>query len=198
MIKELLLSQLISESKWAQIVDKFTANELCSLLSYESNMTLAYDLFFKNLENFEIQDFAVRLFFSISENFREWNSEWKTDAFLGNLCSITWKYDAMYELYKKAYEKCDDPPDSLLLLLAGCNSVPGSPPITDQEAEEYLNEAVKKRETYEAAIMMRGLAKDKGFKDQELYWNNKCLELEEKNVHTEPIIPDVLTAQNRK
>lgn len=194
--QELLL--FIFDENWELLVNKFNVEDICKTMSYKDSMALAYDLFFKNLYSEKIQDFAVRLFFSIKQAYPdEWDEDWKNDVFLGKLCSITWRYDEMYELYKKGYDKLADPPDSLLLLLASCNSTPGTPPINDQQSEEYLKMAIMKKITYEAAIMMKGLARDKELEEEENYWDRICLELEKNNVHTEVIIPDVLLEQNR-
>lgn len=198
MDKETIL-QLISNEKWFDLVREFNVNDIDHLFNYRDSMALAYDLFFKNLEIDKIQNFSISLFFSISHAYpTEWNADWKTDAFLGNLCSITWKYDEMYELYKKAYDKLTDPPESLLLLLAGCNSVPGIPPISDLESKQYLQRAIAKKMTYEAALMMKGLAMDNEDKELEDYWDRICQELTQKNIHTETIIPDILISQNRR
>jgi len=194
------LLQLISERKWDEIVKKFTIDEICQFLSFKEITALAYDLFFENFrDDDEIPDYAVRLFFSIKNHYSsEWNSDWKNDAFLGKLCSITWRYDEMYQCFKEAYDKLSDPPDSLLLLLAKCNSVPEEPPITAKESEEYLIRALAKKLTYEAALRMRALSREKNEKEQEEYWDRMCDDLEKRNVHTETIIPDVLSSQNRR
>lgn len=195
--KEKILT-MISEGKWACLASMFSVSNICHVLSYKECMALAYDLFFKNLYNDGLQDFAIKLFVAVSKDYpAEWDGDWKNDVFLGKLCSITWKYDEMYKSYKKAYDRLIDPPDSLLLLLASCNSTPGTPPISNQESERYLKRAIQKKITYEAAIMMRGLAIDKIAKDQEEYWSHMCEELEKQNIHTETIIPDVLSVQNR-
>lgn len=192
------LQAFISEKKWAILASEYSPDQICKILDFKSSMALAFDLFFSNSPIDEFQDFSVKLFMRISKSFpKEWTADWKNDAFLGNLCSITWRYDEMYKFYKKAYDLLDDPPDSLLLLLAGCNSAPGTPPLTDQEAEVYLLEAISKKVTYEAALMMRSLARNKKDVEQEKYWNHMCQDLERENIHTEMIIPDVLKMQNR-
>lgn len=189
------LTDLISHAKWSIITNEFSLADICLSLNFKDSMALAYDLFFKNHYDDEIQDFGVRLFFSIRENYPEWNIDWKNDAFLGKLCSITWRYDEMYECYKRAYDKLTDPPDSLLLLLASCNSAPGTPPISDEEAEKYLKRAIDKKLTYEAALKMRGVTKDPMQKN---YWDLVMTDLENNNIHTETIIPDILSLQNRR
>jgi hypothetical protein len=141
-----------------------------------------------------MREFSVKLFFFISSKYPlEWNQDWKNDVFLGQLCELTWRYDERYECYKRAYDRLADPPDSLLLLLAGCNSAPGTPPLNDQEAEKYLNQALKKRATYEAAIMMRNVVRHKNDQTEVERWNRLCGELKLKNVHVESIIPDIFS-----
>jgi len=193
------LLHIISEGKWDEIVKKFAIDEICHFLSYKETMALAFDLFFENFTDDDIPEFAVRLFFSIKKHYSsEWNSDWKNDAFLGKLCSVIWQYDEMYQCFKEAYDKLSDPPDSLLLLLAGCNSAPEKPPINDEESEKYLRRALAKKLTYEAALMMRALSRDNNETKQEEYWDRMCDDLEKRNVHTETIIPDILSSQNRR
>ena len=91
----------------------------------------------------------------------------------------------------------EDPPDSLLILLADCNFAPGLPPISDKESDEYLERAIRKKITYEGAEMMRGRARMKGDKQEEAYWDIQCNELKRKNIHMDTVIPDVLLEQNR-
>lgn len=190
---------LISDEKWSRLVKEFSLDDICYLLNYKECMALAYDLFFKNFINDEIQSFAVQLFFSTKNKYQsDWSTDWKNDVFLGKLCSITWKYNEMYACYKEAYNNLVDPPDSLLLLLASCNSTPGNPLVTDQESEKYVERAIAKKLTYEAALMMREFAKSKEANDKVEYWNRTCIELEKNHVHTETIVPDILASQNRR
>lgn len=190
------LSQLIAENKWVSIVKEFKVDKIPDLLGYKDSMTLAYDLFFENLHDDDIQEFAVDLFFALKKGYTvEWNSDWKNNVFLGKLCSITWRYDEMCALYKEAYESLNDPPESLLLLLASCNSVPGIPSIDEKASEIFLQRAMAKKMTYEAALMMKGRAQESG--TDEIYWENVCLDLKKRNRHTEIIIPDVLLQSGR-
>lgn len=140
-----------------------------------------------------IQQFALDLAFEIRRYFmNDWEMDWKNDVFLGHLCSIVWRYEDQYICYKKAYDKLADPPEELLLLLAGCDSAPGVPPISQQASEKYLIRAVEKKVTYEAALMMRAMYRHKADHQMERYWDKMCKELEQKNIHTQTIIPNVL------
>lgn len=193
------LKHLSDTKQWDLLINEFSVDEVCRLLDYKESMALAYDLFSKNFMSFDSQDFAVRLLFAIKKmHFHEWDLDWKNDVFLANLCSLTYREEAIYQLYKGAYNSLIDPPDSLLLLLAACNSMPpGIPEISDEESEAYLKRAIAKKITFEGAIRMRALARKKNDKEQENYWDYMMSELKNKNIHTEAIIPDVLLAQGR-
>ncbi len=191
--REELLKEM-REENWLDITKKFDIKKVTKVLEFKECMSLAYDLFFKNFYDDDIQDFAVRLFFLIRDEYQSnWNDDWKNNVLLGELCGLTWRYNERYECYKTAYEQVVDPSDALLLLLAGCNSTPGIPPISDKEAEEFLKKAIEKKVTYESAIMMRGLYRNKNEKKLENYWDKMCTELKEKNIHTETIKPDILS-----
>ena len=102
-----------------------------------------------------------------------------------------------YVCYKKAYDKLDDPPAELLFLLSDCNSAPGTPPITDQEADLYLKKSIEKKVTSESAFTMRNIYRLKENKLQEdklqeEYWDQVYRKLENENIHFDQLIPDVL------
>lgn len=194
MNREKLIS-IISNKKCDTLIKEFSVEDISRELGYKDSMALAYDLFFQNLYNEEIQEFAMELFFAIQKFYpSEWRQDWKNDAFLGKLCSITWRYEDMYKFYKQAYDRLVDVPDSLLLLMASCNSVPGTPPISDEASEGFIKRAVAKNLTYESALMMRGIAKNKA---EEEYWADICEKLEKNNIHTETIIPDIFSFRDK-
>lgn len=184
---------IISAKNWELLLAKYRPKNLCEELSFEQVMLLAYNLFYENMyDDRGIQEFALDLAFEIRKQFpTEWDTDWKHDVFLGNMCAICWKYEEQFHCFKRAYDKLVSPPDSLLLLLAGCKNAPGQPPLSDQEAEAFLLQAVQKKITYEAALMMKALYKDKGDQKLEEYWNGQCAELEKNRVHTEAIIPEI-------
>jgi hypothetical protein len=184
------------KQQWSVIIEKFTQDFLIHELGYATSMHLANDLFSNNFDDTRIQEFSVTMFFLIRKIFSvEWDKDWKNDVFLGQLCDLAYKYKERYECYKRAYDKLDDPSDSLLLLLAGCNSQPGKPCVSDKEAEEFVKMAVKKKLTYESALMMRSICRNKEDKAGEVYWNKKMEELEQANIHTDVIDPDVFATK---
>ncbi|MBA3602846.1 MAG: hypothetical protein H0W50_04230 [Parachlamydiaceae bacterium] len=117
--------------------------------------------------------------------------DWKNEVFLGHLYSILWLYEDQYNCYKKAFNMLSEPPEALILLLAGCDN---STSLNKNISENLLFEAVNKKITYEAAIMMRALYRRKHDIQKENHWGTICKELKDKNVHSEIIIPDVLNS----
>ena len=187
------LNKVISSGNLDLLISKYTPEDVCACMTYKEAMIFANNLFYNNLHNDDIQDFAINLVFEIKRQYNDsWELDWKNDIFLGHLCLLTWRYEEAYNCYKNAYDKLKNPPDSLLLLLAGCNSAPGVPPINDQEAEKYLELAIKQKVTYEAATMMRELYRQKPDKELEKHWNDICEDLKKKNIHTDEIIPEIL------
>lgn len=187
------IKELVSQKNWNSLTTNFSAKDVCLSLNFREAMRLTEELFYNNMQDDALQQFALSLAFEIKEHFKnQWETDWKNDIFLGYLCSILWLYKERYICYKRAYDKLTDPPEALLLLLAGCRSAPGVPPISEQASEKYLMKAIEKKVTYEAALMMRSLYHNKADHQMEEYWDKICKELELKNIHTEAIIPDVL------
>ena len=150
-------------------------------------------LFYDDFQDNEKQQYALKLIFEIKDYFnKDWESDWKNDVFLGGLCEMLWLYDERYLCYKRVYDKLNDPPAELLLLLSNCNSAPGIPPITEEESEFYLRKALDKKLTCEVALAMRSFYNLKKDKLQEEYWDQMYKKLENENVHSEQLIPDVL------
>lgn len=187
------LNAIISQKKWNSIISDYSVKQICSELNFNESMHLANDIFFENMHDDKLQQFALNLTQEIRNHFKkEWENDWKNDIFLGHLYSILWCYDQQYFAYKRAYDMLEDPPESLLLLLASCNTAPGTPPINDFDSEKYLMRAISKEITYEGALMMKTLYKNKGNDNQMEYWSKKCEELKKKDIHTKVMIPDVL------
>jgi hypothetical protein len=189
--KSELLKDVYSEN-FLEAEKKWPPERIVSILDYKSAMLLAKDLYVNGVFKSLMEEFSVSLFFAIREKFlSDWDKDWKNDVFLGQLCRNTWRDEDGYVCYKRAYDKLDDPPHALLLLLAGCNSMPGTPCLTKEEAFEFLQHAIKKKVTYEAALMMRGFCHDREDKEQEKYWNQMVDKLEKENVHAELLRPDI-------
>lgn len=187
------IKEIISHRNWSELTSKFSVKELYSLLSFKESMNVVKHLFYDDIQDDKKQQYALKLAFEIKGHFqKDWESDWKNDVFLGGLCEMLWLYDERYFYYKKAYDKLKDPPGELLLLLSNCNSAPGTPPITNEQAELYLMKALEKKLTCEVALKMRGLYRLKKNQSQEKYWDQMYKKLEKENVHSDQIIPDIL------
>ncbi len=187
------IKELISQKDWGSLISSCSVKDVCSSLNFSEVMHAVKHLFYDDIQDDEKQQYALKLAFEIKDFFKEdWESDWKNDVFLGGLCVMLWLYDERYIYYKKAYDKLEDPPAELLLLLSDCNSAPGSPPITDEESEFYLRKALEKKLTCEAAFTMRSLCKLKGDEVQAEYWDQMYKKLEKENIHSDQLIPEVL------
>ena len=187
------IKEIISEGDWNSLISIYSTKDICSSLNFSEVMHVAEHLFYDDFQDNEKQQYALKLTFEIKHYFKkEWESDWKNEAFLGGLCEILWLYDERYFCYKRAYDKLKDPPVELLLLLSNCNSAPGIPPITNEEAEFYLRKALEKKLTCEVAIAMKGFYQLKGDRLQEEYWNKIYKKLEKENIHSNQVVPDIL------
>ena len=97
-----------------------------------------------------------------------------------------------------AYNGLKEVPDSLLLLLSECTHAQEgqAPPVSEETFEKYVQQAVKKRLTFEAAMKMRDIYKRKKDRQQEKCWEALCRQLDRDHIHAEKIIPDVFFLSN--
>jgi hypothetical protein len=187
------IKELISHKDWDSLIAEYTSKKICETLNFSETMWLAMQLAYDDWHNDKNQQFSLTLIFELKDHFKdEWKGDWKNEVFLGDLCSFLCLYEEQYIAYKAAYDKLADPPASLLLLLSGCLNTPGTPPITEEEAESYLKRAASKKVTFETALMMRSLYERKGKKFQAAQWDNVYRKLEKENVCSDQLIPDIL------
>lgn len=192
MNKQISLNELIAQKNWAEIVKNFETEEVAKRLPFKTAMLLAYNLFIQNQFEADIEDFAVRLFLKIKKvHYQKWETDWKNDIFLGRICEHTWREDEMYQAYKDAYHKFSDPPEVVLLAMASCRHVPGSPYISKEEEEQFLKNAVEKKPSCEAILSLKYFYKDLGDIQQQQYWAKRYEEAQKQGIHTESIHPDI-------
>lgn len=192
------IKELISQKRWDSLVSLYSPKEVCLSLNFSEAMWLTKLIFYDDMYNDTNQDFGLKLAFEIKNHFdNQWKKDWKNDVFLGDLCSFLCLYDERYICYKRAYDKLTDPPAALLLLLAGCHSAPGTPPITEEEAESYLKKSADKKITFETALMMRTFFESRGDKSQVEYWDQLYKKLEKENISADLMIPDIFRCCER-
>jgi hypothetical protein len=189
------LTSNIHNSDYKAIIEYFSPYCIVSLLDYKDCMLLANDMFSKNSHDPDIQGYGIKLFLAIRDHFSsQWHKDWKNDIFLGGLCGMVWLYSQEYEYYRQVYERLQDPPEAVLLRVAGfLNQPPGEVCISEEEAVNLVRRALEKKATYEAAIMMRSLSRSKGDTVQEQYWDTMAERLDQQNIHTDPLTPDIFS-----
>ncbi len=192
-MNKIRFKEMIAQEDWNSIIKNFSYHELCSLLNFNEAMHLVKHLAYDDFGNSDHQQFALNFILEVTNHFKlEWEKDWKHEVFLGDLYSFMCLYDEQYLCYKKAYDQLEDPPATLLFFLSTCNSAPGTPPITDEEAESYLRRALSKKLTYEIALSMRSLCKDKGDTIQADNWDQQYNKLKKEKIKLDYIIPDAL------
>ena len=180
------IKEIISKRDWDLLIASYSIEDICVTLGFREAMRLVNQLFYDNMQDDAIQQFALNLTVKIKNYFKQqWEEDWKNDVFLGHLYSVLWQYEDQYICYKRAYDKLVDPPEALLLLLAGCDDASLVPV---EVLESYLERAINKQLTYEAALMMRALYRCKVDHKMEEYWDKMCKEIEQKKMHTQTIM----------
>lgn len=176
--KKKKIKELITAQDWDLLILVYSFKEICFSLNFSEAMHVVDRLFFEDFCNDDRQQYALKLAFKMKEHFKnEWESDWKNEVYLGNLCNVLWCYEEEYHCYKRAYERLEDPPIELLLCLAHCNNGPPPVPITAEETEFYLKKALEKELTYRVASTLRYFYERKKDKSQERYWNRMCKKL---------------------
>ncbi len=136
------LREIIFQQNWNEIFLNYSSKNICGILNFDEVIKLANNLFYDNFEDDTIQRFTLNLVLEAKEHFGgRWKRNWKNEVFLGHLYFRLWLYDEQYNCYKKAYDMLSEPPEALILLLAGCDDSTSLDKIT---AENLLFEAVEK------------------------------------------------------
>ncbi len=180
-----------------RLASQFRPYELAKVLPFKDAMRLANKLLIHNHMNDPWRNYAIEFLYSIKMKFpEEWNSSWQNDAFLGNACSFACRFNEKYYAYKQAIDKTKSPPPELLVAYAGCNSSPGEPLVSEEEALQILI-GIANEKPYKEVVRMiaRGGYSDiKNSPEKLNYWENLYKKIEEsKNTETLPEMkPDFL------
>lgn len=181
---------LIDKKDWYAISNQFDPKSLVKNISFKKGMTLAYHMLFNDERDDDLRDYAIQLLQELRQIYpEEWSSDWKNDIFLGDACFMTMRYDERYEAYKRAYEKANPPPPSLLISLAGCYLLP-EPPITVDEAENLAKMALENEMSIEGVVLLRGIYAEKKDHAKFDYWDKILQKVEEKNIHAQECWPN--------
>lgn len=189
-----LISRIFTEKLWKNLLDsKIEPSDIVAVFSFKECMHFIPVLLGDPWEDDTLKIYAIRLMRKIREHFdKEWDADWKNDAYLGAWCNYLSMWDESYKNLKKAYDKIKDPPAKLLIRLAQCASVPGIPPIDLKEEERLSKAALEKELTVDTAMRMHALSFRKQDLEQKAYWKKMWEKLEADGIYSDPIIPDVI------
>jgi hypothetical protein len=186
------LRALIHKQRWKDII-KLNIDEVAPLLDFKEGLQLAYELLYNKSWDDELQEYAVQLLYVIRKTFpQEWNASWQHDAFLGEACEVTYKYDERYLAYKKAFDAVTNPLPGLLIALANCCVCPGPTPISFDDALELVKRAVKDYLYIDAVGLMHILYSRKNDTENTQYWKELMTQLKDTNKRAPRIIPEFL------
>lgn len=91
------IKELLDKNDLELIFSNYSIEDICSCLNFNEAMYVVEYLFYDDIQNDEKQQYALKLLLKIKDRFsQEWESDWKNDVFLGNICEILWLYDERY------------------------------------------------------------------------------------------------------
>ena len=188
------IKQIFIQGSWKPLLEsKIDPSDIVSLFNFKDCMHFIPPLLGAKWEDDTLKKYAIKFMRKIKDHFKkEWDADWKNDAYLGVWCSYLFMWDESYQLFKKAYDNLDDPPASLLLRLAQCASAPGTPPIDFLEEERLSKAALEKELTADTAMRMHALSFRKQDLEQKAYWKQMWDKLEADGIYSDPIIPDAI------
>jgi hypothetical protein len=150
------ISHLIESRDWYAIY-QYNPKFFAKMVSLTKGMVIAYHMLLNDERDDDLRDYAVQMLLELRLiNYNEWALDWKNDFFLGDACHLTMQDDESYNAYKRASEKADPLPPSLLLSLAGCY-LAFDPRITVDEAESLVKRALEQEMSIEGVVLLRGI-----------------------------------------
>ncbi len=185
------IHDLFHKNLWKDISTLHTSEDIVSKLSFKQAMLVAYKLLYNDEWDENLQEFAVQLVYALRKKHpSEWESDWRYDAFLGDACNITLKYDERYEAYKNAVKKCPKPLPELLIKLAQFCYSPGSPPISYEDSIELLKQSIMDHPYKQAASLLKAIYSSKKDFQNECYWAEMHDRIKDENLP--PLEPSFL------
>ena len=186
-----IIDELFKEQDWRIVVPSIDLQIVVDVLPFYSIMELSGRFYFKVSKYNTLKEYATILWFAIREKYpTEWAADWKNEAFLGISCQKNlWRCDLALDCYFRAYNSLKNPPHTLLLLLAGCDTAP-IPPISIDERKKYAEKALEMALTFNTANQMYIIYRQISEKKGEKIWLKKAEELDQKRIYSPSIIPN--------
>ncbi|GAB4227320.1 MAG: hypothetical protein Tsb0021_04070 [Chlamydiales bacterium] len=189
------ISVLFKKKDWKTLIKNYQPKDISLVLSYKDSMFAAKEIMEFDFRNDETLNYVVDLLFSVrNRHQKNWNEDWKNDIFLSDLCAIVWRYKESYEVLASAYQRIKDPSAAFLYEFAKCTrNPPEAKFMSEEEAEELLQESLNKKITFETANFLSWIYTRKNNKEKALYWSKIANEAEKKCHHNENLVPEFYT-----
>jgi len=187
------LREIARQKDWRRLLVNFIPSQVVNTFTFTESMRIAealYDQYFlfeeseKNdgTDNVFMAQYAISLLLELRRKFpKEWEDDWKNEAYLGVLCGVSYREERGFECLKNAYSKHPDPPAELILAFVESGTM-SRRFLSDKEVLELCQKAIDKELTYDTAMKMACAT------DSE-EWREKAETLTN---HTPQIIPDAL------
>lgn len=191
------LMYLTEHRLYDELVDLYAPEDVSKSLFFEDGLRLAYHLLYNDDWNSELQCYAVELINKLRLKYPDdWQKSWKYDALLGMGYHITSQHEERYDAYKRAFDRCKQPPPGLLIEFARCSICPGIPPISYGNAIELVMQAISKIPYSDGINLLCNLYSLQNDKEKQSYWTKILYELPEgKEMHSPSIEPDFLVEE---
>ncbi|MDP1835642.1 MAG: hypothetical protein Q8K75_06890 [Chlamydiales bacterium] len=134
------LDRLIKEESWEQITH-LDPDDVTSVLEFENSVRLAFVLIQGEDNPNLYRTFAVRLLYSLKENYSEWKKSWKNEAMLADICEWAMRYHESYYAGQRALA-IESPISHALALQIGSACEGPSPLMTDPACIKLLEYAI--------------------------------------------------------
>ena len=186
-----IIDEIFNEQEWRVVSPTIDLQMLVNTLTFSDLMDFSIRLHMVKTREDIFKEYATVLWFAIREKYTtEWNADWKNEAFLGQSCQwVMRRCDLALACYYKAYNSVKNPPHTLLLLLAGCDTDP-IPPISLEERKKYAEKALGMALTFNTAIQMHSIYSQMSDKKAKKMWFKKAEELDQKGIYSPSIIPN--------
>lgn len=110
------MEQVIANKDWKYLVKNFLPVNFADSLTFAEGMHLVGNLISAAEDEMGkdgftadlLRDFSVNLMIILrSKNPKEWESDWKNEAFLGIACAFVYREEEAFVYIKNAYDKLD-------------------------------------------------------------------------------------------
>lgn len=143
MTKKNEIIQLFTNRLWEKLA-QYSPHEVAVSLLFRDGLRVAYRLLYNDKWDYDLQQYSVKLFYALRNvHTDDWNRSWEYDALLGLACYLTCRHEERYKAYKRAFDRCSNPPPGLLIELARCCICPGDPPIPCDHAISLVMKSIK-------------------------------------------------------